>query len=274
MIAPILGRLRGKRNLARAPMPGALSGSFDINGDKLTGIVGKTSGMVHGDVWAEARRGQDVLARCAMKKGGGAWQEFEMPIEGRFTREELAREIVTVRACNSQGDSADLLMNGTTRLELIREFMGIAVETILDLDFRRSGNSRASLAQGWSAAEPDYTWTVGEESHIRFKSPPPPGPFLLRMKYSCFISDFVPVQPLDCFLNGHLVASFSEDHRRVTFREFRMSATVFEGVEDSVLKLVHPRAARPDKFGNSHDNRSLAFCFRTIAIVRVLNPDD
>lgn len=255
-------------------MPGALSGTFDINGEKLTGLVGKVGGLDHGDVWVEARRGQDVLTKCSMRKGGGGWQSFELLIDGRFTREELAREIVTVRAVNSNGDSAELLMNGNTRLELIRQYMGIPVETILDLDFRRSGNATPYLGQGWSAAEPDYTWTVGEESHIRFKSPQPPGPFLLRMKYSCFVSDFVPLQQFDCFLNDNPVASFSEDHRRVTFREFRMNASVFQGVEDSLLKLMHPRAARPDKFGNAKDDRSLAFCFRTIAIVRVLNPNE
>jgi hypothetical protein len=253
---------------------GNMLGSYDLEGGYITGVVGKIQGVNNGSIWIQARRRGKVVAEYLVPETKSGWLHFRFPIEGRFTLEEVGRDIVAINCVNSRGDASLLPLDGTTRLELIRQYMGIPSEPILELDFKRSGNAKAYLGRGWSAPEGTSTWTLGEESIIRFKSPAPPGPFLLRMTYSCFVSEQVPLQPLDCYINDHLIASFTEDNRKVSFREFRFGPSVFQGVDESVIRLEHPFAAAPSKFSKVNDDRCLAFCFRTISIVRVLSPDD
>jgi len=272
----IFGLMKPKRSSGPPEVTlflGDMVGRYDIVGDFIVGVVGKIQGVKNGSIWIQARRRGKVVAEYLVPDSKDGWLHFKMPIEDRFTVEEVARDAVAINCVNSRGDAGLLTLDGSTRLQLIRQYMGVPVEPVLDLDFRRSGNAKAYLGRGWSVAEPDYTWTVGEESIIRFKSPAPPGPFLLRMTYSSFISEFVPLQPLDCYINDHMIASFTEDSRKPTFREFRFNKSVFHGVEESVIRLEHPFAAAPNKFAKVNDDRSLAFCFRTISILRVLSPD-
>jgi hypothetical protein len=251
----------------------SMGGSYDIAGDCLTGDIRNVRGLKNGSVWVQARRRGKIVANHLVPKAKGGRLHFKMPIEGRFTVEELGRDIVAINCVNSNGDAALLVLDGNTRLELIRQFMGIPVEPVLDLDFKRSGNAKAYLGLGWFPAEPEFTRTRGEESTILFTSPLPPGPFLLRMKYHSLISEFAPRQQLDCYINDHPVASFTEDNRKVNFREFRLSASVFHGADESVIRLEHPLAASPGRFEKGKDPRSVAFCFRAISIVRVLQAD-
>jgi hypothetical protein len=250
-----------------------MGGSYNIAGDSLTGTVRRVQVSKDGSVWIQARRRGKIVANYLVPEAKIGWPKFKMPIEGRFTVEELGRDIVTINCVNSRGDAAFLVLDGTTRLELIRQYMGIPVEPVLDLDFKRSGNAKAYLGRGWSLAEPEFTRTVGEESTIRFNSPAPPGPFLLRLKYNCFVTKFVPRQQLDCYINDHLVASFTDDNRNVNFREFRFSASVFHGADESVMRLAHPLDVSPGTFEKGKDTRNVAFCFRALSIVRVLQAD-
>jgi len=273
----IFGLTKPKRSLAPPEVTlflGDMVGRYDITGAFITGVVGKVQGVKNGSIWIQARRRGKVIAEYLVPASKDGWLHFKMPIEDRFTVEEVARDAVAINCVNSRGDAGLLTLDGNTRLQLIRQYMGVPVEPVLDLDFSRSGNARPYLERGWSASEPAYTWTIDEESTIRFKSPSPPGPFLLRMTYSSFITEFVPLQPLDCYINEHMIASFTEDNRKVTFREFRVNAGIFQGVEESVIRLAHPFAAAPNKFANVKDNRRLAFCFQTLSILRVLNPGD
>ncbi len=273
----MLDFMKSRRRLTRPAevgMPGVIIGKFDIRDDFIVGTVGKVTGRKNGTLWSEAWRGRKLIAEAPVPDPGGGWLDFKMPIAGRFTLEELARESVTIRARNSCGDTGTLVMNGTTRLELIRKFMGVPVVPVFELDFSRSGNARPYLGEGWSPAEATFTWTLGENSFIIFQSPTEPGTYLLRLTYSAFVAEFVPIQPLEILINGVSVADFTENHRAVSFREFRVPQTLFNGLAQSTMCLHHPRAARPDESTGTKDNRRIAFCFLRLSLVKLVNEDD
>src|ERR1700722_9650097 len=52
---------------------------------------------------------------------------------------------------------------------------GGKVSTMLDftLTFGRAGNAGPFTAEGWSPAEPDFTWTQGNRATLQFPKPPP-----------------------------------------------------------------------------------------------------
>jgi hypothetical protein len=259
---------------AGAGMPGVVIGKFDVRDDFIVGTVGKVTGRKNGTLWSEAWRGQVLIAEEPVPDPGGGWLDFKMPIAGRFTLEELARETVTIKARNSCGDTGTLLMNGTTRLELIRQYMRVPSVPVFELDFSRSGNALPYLGSGWSPAEAKFTWTLGDDSIIRFESPTERGTYLLQITYSAFVADFAPIQPLDVFINDTLVANFTENHRAVSFREFRVAHHVFRGRPQSTIRLYHPHAARPDELTGASDSRRIAYCFLKLSLLRLIDEQD
>jgi hypothetical protein len=264
-----------KRSLNRGAPPGdglrgALSGEFDIKNDTISGWVRRVPLVSNGNILVQAIRGHNVIADCVAQHPDERWRVgFTMPMDERFALAELARESIRITAVNERGDTGLLTLDGVTRLELIRRYMGVPVDPVFDIDLSRGGDAQPYLGTGWADPERSFRWMLDEDSFVHFKSPPTESEYFLRLKYSAFISDFTPIQPLDIYVNENLLASFTEQNYILSFREFRFSGECFSGVDNSTMRLHHPGAARPSDVKGVPDRRRLSLCLARLGLMRI-----
>jgi hypothetical protein len=267
----ILARLAGLVVPAGAAIPGGLKGSYDIQGDIITGAVVGIPFTSPAGMRVEAVRNGSVIASCGTgTPGRDGLLPFNMPMAGRFTAREIVCDAVTLTARSARGDTGLLKLNGATQLGLIREHLGASVEILFDLDFSRDGNASGFLGRGWSSPQARATWMIDDESEIRFDSPAAAGSYALRMKFEAFVTPLVPIQLLDIYANGALVAALTTNDGRTCFRELPLDAPPFAAAAATTLRLYHPYAARPSDFSLTADTRRLSFGVHRLTLVRLL----
>jgi hypothetical protein len=251
--------------------PGALSGSYDIRGDRLVGqVIAELPASRKAIEVQVLRQGKLVASYRTVPVGDGRAQNFELPMEGLLTGADLVRETFDLKAANTRGDSGPLLLEGSTRLELIREHLGIPVENVFDLDMTRGGNAAGFLGKGWSGTENTFTWTENDDSYVTFPTPAVRGLHLLRMRAGAFINDMSRRQLLELSINGEEFAAFIQDDAAVEYREFKLDGALFGSQPNCMLRLHHPYAGKPSDHSKSGDARRLAFSFRRLTLARVL----
>ena len=259
----------------RADLEDTLVGDYDLRGDRIAGRARMKSivAMKAAEIQVQ-RRGRTIATCAATIEHGGQRCTFTMPIEGRFTPAELVDESVLVTACNDRGMSGTLKLDGATQLELIHECLGPPAERILDLDFTRGGNSRPYLGAGWSGAEKDFTWTEGDESVLHFDAPTEPGTYALRITSGAFLHrPDISRQDMDVLVNDTLVGTMAITEPITQFQEFTIASSLFAGPPRTMVRLRHPKAARPCDYSENKDVRRLAFCFKRVSLVRLLADD-
>jgi hypothetical protein len=264
-------RVVGRPASAGGGIPGSLRGRYDIFNDTLKGYVRTEHGTDSaGMEIVVLRNGEPVFSCTPGPVTADFMQPFSLVMDGRFKSEELARGTVVIGARNRRGDTGALILHGSTMLELVRDHCGVPSETIFDLNFTEKGNARPFLGAGWSRAEQEYTWATDDDSVVTFPAPQAAGEYLLRLTCVPFLVNTVPVQLLDIKLDGVTIASLQDSERVMRFREFRIEGSDFTARPTSTLQLVHVNAARPSVHLGSGDTRRLAFRFRRMSLVRVL----
>jgi hypothetical protein len=270
-------RLLRRGNRTAPGVEGALTGDYDVRGDRIAGWAedaGFFDAKANLDILVR-RRGSLIATGTATPAPGGGRFTFALPIAGRFAPGELVDESVTVTARNQRGDTGTLLLDGATQLELIRAHLGVPCAPVLDLDFTHGGNAAPYLGAGWSGAERDFTWTEGDESVVSFDAPSEPGTYALRITAGAFIGrPGVPRQDMQVLVNDAPVASISLNEPHMQFTETRLDGALFRAAPRTTLRLLHPDAARPcDHIPQSKDARRLAFHFKRLSLVRLLGAD-
>ncbi len=252
---------------------GTVSGSYSIKGQSIIGRVNGTPFVTNHGTKVQALRGPAMIAETeVVATRSGERMPFAMSMASIFTIEELIRERVVITAVNARGDKGLLVLDGATRLELIREYLGEPSDKILDLDFTQDGNAGAALRQGWSRPEDNFTWTEGDDSFIELPALQAPADYTIRLVAGAYITDFVSRQVMEVFYENLSVGSFAADMPDLQFREFRFasggSARAFGGA--ARLRLHHPNAARPSDHTGSRDARRLAFRLKKLILIQLL----
>ena len=224
-----------------------------------------TEGMI-----VEAARRGMVIASCAAGPDPGNHRlPFTMPLDAGFDLKDLAREAITLTGRNRRGDTGTLTLNGTTHMALIR--MGAPAEAIFDIDFRRGGDTGGFLGNGWAAPEHGVTWTLGDNSVIRFPRPivadNGPRGYLLRLRFNPYVTPEVPTQQLGIYLNNELVADVNVRGDSSEFYECRLDADLLArgDAKKCKLRLYHPNA-----HAATPDGPRIAFAFRRATLARPL----
>jgi hypothetical protein len=143
-------------------------------------------------------------------------------------------------------------------------------ECDLTIRFASAGNSLAYLGGGWARSEPGFTWSTGAESHLMFPSLKPADEYVLTIDVVPFIhGPEVPKQRLIVAINDTVVGSC--DLSRPTLLGYRIPHALARQFERMVVTLQHPDAVRPKDFGDSGDDRQLAFAVSEAKLYRVSN---
>jgi hypothetical protein len=146
------------------------------------------------------------------------------------------------------------------------------LECDLTISFGSGGNSLAFLGGGWARSEPSFTWGVGAESHLRFPQLKAADDYILTLDVIPFIhKPQAPRQRLIVAINDTVVGS--SELSRPTLLGYRIPAGLARQSDRMLVTLQHPDVVRPKDFGDSEDDRSLAFAVSEATLYRVLNAD-
>ncbi|HEY4042143.1 MAG TPA: hypothetical protein VGM32_09925 [Rhodopila sp.] len=142
------------------------------------------------------------------------------------------------------------------------------VECDLTISFASAGNSLAFLGGGWARSEPGFTWGIGAESHLMIPQLKPADEYILTLDVVPFIhAPEAPGQRLIVSINDTVVGSC--ELSRPTLLGYRIPAGIARQADRMLVTLQHPDAVRPRNFGDSEDDRLLAFSMLEAKLYRV-----
>lgn len=145
------------------------------------------------------------------------------------------------------------------------------LECDLTISLAATGNSLSYLGGGWARAEPSFTWCVGAESHLLFSRLKPAQDYILTLDVIPFIHNpELRSQRLIVSVNDTVVGSSALF--RPTQLGYRIPASLACRRDKMLVTLRHPDAVRPIEFGDSKDDRQLAFSVSEARLYRVIEP--
>jgi hypothetical protein len=157
-----------------------------------------------------------------------------------------------------------LLIEGSTQLFLIREFVVDIVPPFLEIDFRDGGNSEHFLVDGWAVQGKDHRWTEGTQSSLCFNSPPADRDYLLELLLSPLtLTGRHPEQRLHVAINETEIGRCGVTHQ--SFFKFTLPRSLL-AEERTMIRFLHPDAISPVMLGISADPRQLGLAFKKIKI--------
>ncbi len=142
----------------------------------------------------------------------------------------------------------------------------------LTINFATAGNSLAYLGGGWARSEPEFSWAVGAESHLVFPRLEQADEYVLTLDVVPFVHlPELPGQRLIVSVNDTVVGS--TDLSRPTLLGYRIPGVLARRSDRMLITLQHPDAARPKDFGDTEDDRPLAFSVSEAKLYRIEEPD-
>ncbi len=127
------------------------------------------------------------------------------------------------------------------------------------INFGLHGNAALYKVSGWSAAEPESTWTEGQSAKLAFTISPANKPITFKAVVSGFVKPpDLPSQPVTVVINGQEVAHWEIAAKGVAQMDIPAQFTQSGKLE---LEFKLPKAASPASLGVSIDQRLLGMCF-------------
>ena len=127
------------------------------------------------------------------------------------------------------------------------------------INFGLHGNAGPYKVSGWSAAEPESTWTEGQSAKLAFTISPANKPITFKAVVSGFVKPpDLPSQPVTVIINGQEVAHWEIAAKGVAQMDLPAQFTQNGKLE---LEFRLPKAASPASLGMSIDQRPLGMCF-------------
>ena len=151
---------------------GHLTGWFDFLGDQITGWAENIREPARGRLTIFVVRGSRIITSAPVKEKSEAvgWR-FVIETGSLVTGDDILHERVRVLVRDAAGGMSWLRLEGSTQLQLIREFMDDPAVPFLEVDFKAGGNSSAFVRDGWSGQEATHRWAVGKESSMEVPAP-------------------------------------------------------------------------------------------------------
>jgi hypothetical protein len=135
----------------------------------------------------------------------------------------------------------------------------------LTINFGGSGNSLSYLGGGWARAEENFTWAVGQESHLLLPLGHEAREFVLTMNVIPFVHP-------PALKSQRLIVSVDETTigattlSRPTVLAWRIPVGLIRRAERTLVTLSHPDVARPKDVAAGIDDRELAFSVSEVKV--------
>jgi len=251
------------------PPEGDLTGVFDFSDDLITGWVVDRCDPSERDLTVSVVSGDEVVAHSHVDGPGEVGWRFGMSLGGRVDGSDVLHERIRVLVRDNSGRSRALRLEGSTQLQLIREYLSDPVTPLLEIDFRNGGNSDTFLRLGWSNQEKIHRWTEGAESAIVFQMSPIDHYCDLELLLWPFtVPGKLTEQRLEVLVNKTQLGRFSVTHK--SFLRCRVPPSLLNCQPCVVIDFFHPDATSPARLNVSDDPRQLALAFRKLKILRAI----
>jgi hypothetical protein len=133
------------------------------------------------------------------------------------------------------------------------------------IDFGGRGNGAAYRGAGWSTAEPDETWTVGQQAVLLLPAPSRPATYVMNLNLRPMVAPpRLAAQRLVVTVNDTEIARFVIDRR--TLRTCLVPWEAITGHAGLRVGFHTPDAARPSDLGLDADQRRLGLAFATMSL--------
>jgi hypothetical protein len=148
----------------------------------------------------------------------------------------------------------------------------MSASTTLSVDFGVLGGASRRVAIGWSFAERDFTWTLGEESIILLDRPQEPGDYMLRITCNPALEPDrgIPVQRVYVLVNRWYAGTQLVDHHGTY--DVRVGWDVIRAHAQLSVGLLLPDAYRPCDVADTGDARQLALAVFNMTLQRIGPP--
>jgi hypothetical protein len=230
----------------------------------LKDIVGKSPKAI-----VVLRDGDVIQSTDKFERHGKEWW-FCVDLDREIVPDDVLKHSITAFAIDRVGERCALQVDGESLTELIKQARQPASHLELGIDFRRDGNSREYIQEGWYEPEPQHTWARGTHSTIVIPVKEPRCHYSLRIDAWPFaVTSKLEEQPLALSVNGFGLANFV-----VTPGQRKLECELPPDVLATGCPLIefdHPNAARPSDLGVGKDNRELAIAFRSIEVRRLVD---
>jgi hypothetical protein len=135
----------------------------------------------------------------------------------------------------------------------------------LTITFGGGGNSLSYLGGGWARAEENFTWAIGQESHLLLPLGQEPREFVLMMTVIPFVHPpALNVQRLIVSIDETTIGKTSLS--RPTVLAWRIPVGLIRRAERTLVTLWHPDVARPLDLSGAEDDRELAFSVSEVKV--------
>lgn len=137
--------------------------------------------------------------------------------------------------------------------------------TELTINFGGGGNSLGYLGGGWARAEENFTWAIGQESHLLLPLGQEPHEFVLMISVIPFVHP-------PALRTQRLIVSIDETTigmtslSRPTALAWRIPVGLIRRAERTLVTFWHPDAARPKDLSAADDDRDLAFSVSEVKV--------
>lgn len=163
------------------------------------------------------------------------------------------------------GTSADRRRLGVFCSELVIRDTTVTPTNVYNLGsvlrFGQDAGSEPFRVTGWSATEPNGTWTEGQNATLELRGLPAGKPLDLRALIGGMIKlPDLPSQPTEVYANGRLIANWQVADPPKDFRA-QIPADLMKNADRLTLQFRTPRAASPQALGLSTDSRVLGLWF-------------
>jgi len=245
---------------------GDLTGVFDYSSDMITGWTVDRWRPLERDLTVSVLRGDEVISQTHVCGPGEVGWRFQMALGGRVSGPDILYERVRVLVRDRVGRSQALRLEGSTQLQLIQEYFSDPVEPLVDIDFRKGGNSEAFLGTGWSFPETTHRWTLGVQSGVALRMPPTDRDcYLTILAWPFTVLGMITQQRLEVMVNQFEVGRFNVAHQ--SFLRCPVPSGLLKGQQLVEIGFRHPDAASPVQMKVGDDPRQLALAFKRLKLL-------
>jgi hypothetical protein len=135
------------------------------------------------------------------------------------------------------------------------------------IEFKAGGQTERYRVSGWSASEPNFTWSEGTSAKLALPISAAPGGLTLKVKMAALNHPReLPTQPVELYANGQKVAAWQVGN--VAEFTATIPAEITKAGGRLTLEFRTPKAASPKSLGVNEDARVLGVCLTSLELTK------
>jgi hypothetical protein len=135
------------------------------------------------------------------------------------------------------------------------------------IEFKAGANSERYRVSGWSASEPNFTWSEGTSAKLALPISAFPEGLSVKLVIAALVHEpSLPLQPVELYANGQKVAEWQVGNLAEFVATIPGEITKAGGT--LTLEFRTPKAASPKSLGINPDPRVLGICLTSLELTK------